>query len=49
MIDALRDLKQKTTDLENQYGGVALQLCNTFFERIAYIDENEDELTNKWR
>ncbi len=48
-IDALRDFKQKTTDLENQYGGVALMLCHVFFERITYIDENEDELTNKWR
>ena len=48
-IDALRDFKQKTTDLENQYGSVALRLCHVFFERISYIDENEDELTNKWR
>ena len=26
-IDALRDFKQKTTDLENKYGGVAFRLC----------------------
>ena len=49
VIDALRDFKQKTTDLENQYGTVAIRLCHVFFERISYIDENEDELTNKWR
>ena len=49
VIDALRDFKQKTTDLENQYGIVAIRLCHVFFERISYIDENEDELTNKWR
>ena len=49
VIDALRDFKQKTTDLENQYGSVAIRLCHVFFERISYIDENEDELTNKWR
>ena len=49
VIDALRDFKKKTTDLENQYGGVALRLCHVFFERISYIDENEDEMTNKWR
>ena len=49
VIDALRDFKQKTTNLENQYGSVAIRLCHVFFERISYIDENEDELTNKWR
>lgn len=49
VIDALRDFKQKTTDLENQYGSVAIRLCHVFFERISYIDMNEDELTNKWR
>ena len=49
VIDALRDFKQKTTDLENQYGSVAIRLCHVFFERISYIDENEDEVTNKWR
>lgn len=49
VIDALRDFKQKTTGLENQYGAVASRLCHSFFERISYIDENEDELTNKWR
>ena len=45
----MRDFKQKTTDLENQYGTAAIRLCHVFFERISYIDENEDELTNKWR
>ena len=49
VIDALKDFKQKTSYLENQYRGAALCLCNAFFERISYIDENEDELTNKWR
>ena len=49
VIDALRDFKQKTSDLENQYRGAAICLCNAFYERISYIDENEDELTNKWR
>ncbi len=49
VVDALRDFKQKTTDLENQYGTAAIRLCHVFFERISYIDENEDELTNKWR
>ena len=48
-IHALRDFKQKTTDLENEYGSVAIRLCNVFFDRISYIDENENELTNKWR
>ena len=49
VIDALRDFKQKTSDLENQYRGAAICLCNAFYERISYIDKNEDELTNKWR
>jgi len=49
VIDALRDFKQKTSDLEKQYGSFAMKLCHAFFERISYIDENEDELTNKWR
>ncbi len=39
-IDALRDFKQKTTDLENKDGGVTFRLCHIFFERISYIDEN---------
>ena len=30
-IDALRDFKQKATDLEkNKYGGVAFRLCHVF-------------------
>ncbi len=48
-IHALRDFRQKTTDLENEYGSVAIRLCHVFFDRISYIDENENELTNKWR
>ena len=48
-IHALRDFRQKTTDLENEYGSVAIRLCHVFFERISYIDKNENELTNKWR
>jgi len=49
VIDALRDFKQKTSDLEDQYGSFAMKLCHAFFERISLIDENENELTNQWR
>ncbi len=31
VIDALRDFKLKTTDLENQYGSFAMKLCHAFF------------------
>ncbi len=48
-IHALRDFRQKITDLENEYRSVAIRLCHVFFDRISYIDENENELTNKWR
>ena len=40
-INALRDFRQKTTDLENdlenQYGDVAKRLCHAFFLRLKKI------------
>ena len=52
VIDGLNEFKQKTTDLENQYGSLAYELCFSFIKRMNHIDRTErEEDTNvfRWR
>jgi len=52
VIDGLNELKRKSTELENQYGSLAYELCMSFIKRINEVNRKEkDEDTNlfKWR
>ena len=52
VIDGLNEFKQKTTDLENQYGSLAYELCISFIKRMEHIDETERNLPSnqfRWR
>ena len=52
VINGLNEFKQKTTDLENQYGSLAYELCMSFIKRMNDIDKTErDKETNvfRWR
>ena len=52
VIDGLNEFQQKTTDLENQYGSLAYELCMSFSKRMEYIDDTERNLPSnqfRWR
>ena len=40
---------QQTSELEKNYGGYATKLCDAFFKRIEYLDQNEREGSNQYR
>ena len=44
VIHGLNEFKQKTTDLENQYGSLAYELCMSFIKRMDHIDKTERDL-----
>ena len=52
VIHGLNEFKQKTTDLENQYGSLAYELCISFIKQMDHIDESERNLPSnqfRWR
>ena len=48
VINGLNEFQEKTLSLENQYGGLAYELCMRFWDEINAISYEDRETTNKF-